>query len=80
LFEYLACGRPICSSDLPVLREILSDEIAILLPPEDVNGWVSAVQNLRENPNYWAELANKSRRIGEQYSWESRAKKILEGI
>jgi glycosyltransferase involved in cell wall biosynthesis len=80
LFEYLACGRPICSSDLPVLREILSDEIAVLLPPEDVNGWVSAVQNLRENPNYWAELANKSRRIGEQYSWESRAKKILEGI
>lgn len=75
LFEYLACGRAICSSDLPVLREILSDESAVLLPPEDVNGWVSAVQNLRENPKRWAELANKARQIGKQYSWESRAKK-----
>ena len=41
MFEYLACGRPILSSDLPVLKEVLSSENAILLPPRDLAAWVT---------------------------------------
>ena len=80
LFEYLAAGRAICSSDLPVLREILSEEIAVLIQPDDITGWVGALRNLRENPKRWAELAENARQTSSQYSWDSRAKKILEGI
>jgi glycosyltransferase involved in cell wall biosynthesis len=80
LFEYLACGRAICSSDLPVLREILSDEIAVLIQPDDIIGWVDVLRNLRENPKRWAELAENARQTSSKYSWDSRAKNILEGI
>lgn len=80
LFEYLACGRAVCSSDLPVLREILSEENALLIQPEDVEGWVNALQFLQDNPKRRAELANSARQMSVQYSWESRAERILDGI
>lgn len=80
LFEYLACGRAICSSDLPVLREILTDESALLIQPEDIQGWVSALQFLQDNPERRAEFAENAQRMSKKYSWESRAKKILEDI
>ena len=80
LFEYMACGRAICSSDLPVLREILSEDIAILLPPEDIESWVAAVRNLRDNPSERKRMANKAQETVAQYSWDTRAQKILEGL
>src|SRR3990170_1610021 len=44
MFEYLAAGRVILSSDLPVLREVLNEGNAILLPPEDPAAWRAAVE------------------------------------
>ncbi len=80
LFEYLACGRAICSSDLPVFGDVLSAEIAVLLPPGDTNSWVMALRELSENPSRRKDLAEKAKRAAGDYSWESRAKKILAGI
>ena len=40
MFEYMAAGRAILSSDLPVLREVLNEENAILLPPDEPAAWV----------------------------------------
>ena len=80
LFEYLASGRAICSSDLPVLKEILSSEIAVLLPPTDVESWVTAIRELQDNSSYRNNLAHKARLAATEYSWESRAEKILSGI
>lgn len=79
LFEYLACGRPICSSDLPVFREVLSDEDAVLLPPDDIDRWVAAIQDLHDNPLRRDDLSIRSKEIAIKYSWECRAKIILEG-
>ncbi len=80
LFEYMACGRAICSSDLPVFGDVLSSDLAVLLPPDDVNEWVSALQELRDNPSRRKELAKNAKRSAGDYSWESRARKILAGI
>jgi len=80
LFEYMACGRAICSSDLPVLREVLSEEIAVLLSPEDIDSWVAALRDLQDNPAHRKSMANKARQAVGQYSWDKRAQKILEGI
>jgi glycosyltransferase involved in cell wall biosynthesis len=80
LFEYMACGRAICSSDLPVLREVLSEEIAVLLSPEDIDSWVAALRDLQDNPARRKSMANKARQAVGQYSWDKRAQKILEGI
>jgi glycosyltransferase involved in cell wall biosynthesis len=80
LFEYMAAGRAIISSDLPVLREVLHEENAILVAPEDVEGWDEALRHLMADETLRAGLAAKARKEVVQYSWESRARRALEGI
>lgn len=77
LFEYLACGRAILSSDLPVLQEVLNPRNAVLLPPDDVGAWVAAIRNLRQDPVKCASLAGQAQKDAQQYSWEGRAVRIL---
>jgi glycosyltransferase involved in cell wall biosynthesis len=80
LFEYLACGRPILSSDLPVIREVLHDGNSILLPPDDPQAWAAALRNLCGDPPRRAALGGAARRDAVQYTWEARAGKVLEGL
>jgi glycosyltransferase involved in cell wall biosynthesis len=77
LFEYLACGRAILSSDLPVLQEVLNQENAVLLPPEEKMAWVDALQGLRADPQRCATLGTQARREAGIYTWEGRAERII---
>jgi glycosyltransferase involved in cell wall biosynthesis len=77
LFEYLACERPIVSSDLPVLREVLNSENSILLPGDDINAWVAALRRLEADPDLRSRLSARARQDAQQYSWEARARKML---
>jgi glycosyltransferase involved in cell wall biosynthesis len=78
VFEYLACGRVILSSDLPVLREVLHERNAILLPPADVDAWENALEDARLNAEKYADIAQAAKKVAEQYSWEARARKVLD--
>jgi glycosyltransferase involved in cell wall biosynthesis len=80
LFEYLACGRAIVSSDLPVLREVLNPQNAVLLPAEDGAAWAAALQELQTNPERRARLAAQARQDANGYTWEARASRILAGL
>lgn len=80
MFEYLACGRAILSSDLPVLQEVLSPTNAILLPPGELECWVKALEELRDNPERRIALASQARQDAEQFSWEARVTRIMEGL
>jgi glycosyltransferase involved in cell wall biosynthesis len=80
LFEYLACGRPILSSDLPALREVLNPQNAVLLPGDDLQAWAQAIQVLQSQPDRRAQLAERARQDSRDYSWEKRAGRILDGI
>jgi glycosyltransferase involved in cell wall biosynthesis len=77
LFEYLASARPILASDLAVFREILTDENAILLPPQELGAWEAALVMLLRNPQRCSELAEGARHTAEQHTWERRAERIL---
>jgi glycosyltransferase involved in cell wall biosynthesis len=79
MFEYLACGRVILSSDLPVLREVLNDQNAVLLPPDDVGAWVEALEEIRGDPKRQQKLMAQAQNDAKRYTWESRAALILEG-
>lgn len=80
LFEYLACGRAILSSDLPVLREVLSPQNAVLLPAEDVDAWVAAIRELCDNPARRESLAAQARVDARKYTWENRARRIFDPL
>ena len=80
LFEYMAAGRAILSSDLPVLREVLSDENSLLLPPGDLDAWEAGLLGLRDDSAKRAALAANSLRDAQNFGWEARAARILAGM
>ena len=80
LFEYLATGRVLLSSNLPVFREILNLDNAVLLPPDDIEKWADALLDLSQNPEKRATYGANARLHAEKYTWETRAAKILDGL
>lgn len=80
MFEYLATGRAILASDLPVFHEILDDGNAVFCPPEKLPVWEGALRALLDNPSRRAELAARGRVDSRQYSWTERARRILDGF
>ena len=82
MFEYLASGVPLISSDIPVLREVLTPgENALLVPPDDLDAWSRALETLRDRPEIAAGLADKGRKgVAEKYTWAKRAELVLRGL
>jgi len=79
IFEYMAHAKPIISSDLPVLREVLTDELnALLCDPEDTESWVNAIGRLRKDQDLRARLAERARQdFDTKHSWSKRADTIV---
>jgi glycosyltransferase involved in cell wall biosynthesis len=81
LFEYLASGRPVICADLPVLQEIVQHERNALLFEADVPASLAdAVRRLRADHALGVALAQRARRDVVCFTWESRARRILECI
>ena len=78
MFEYMAAGRPIISSNLPVLKEVLVEKLnALLVTPDDVSEWVEAANLLQENPELSNRIALSARSDYEsEYNWCTRALKL----
>jgi glycosyltransferase involved in cell wall biosynthesis len=80
MFEYMAAGRAILSSDLPVLREVLDETTAVFCPPEDAGAWETAVDALLNDPKLRQALGQRARDAVQKYSWIERAKRVLQGF
>ena len=80
VFEYLASGRPMVVSDLPVLREVLRPDVdALMVPPEDVDAFAAAVLRLADDPGLRERLAASAlERVHREFTWDLRAQRILE--
>jgi glycosyltransferase involved in cell wall biosynthesis len=79
MFEYLAVGVPIISSELPVLREVLTDgRNALLVKADDAGQWVAALDSLISNKkfaNSIGEFAHQEYRA--KHTWLRRADALL---
>lgn len=80
MFEYMAAGRAIITSDLPVLREVLDDSTAIFCPPDDAGAWRAALAGLLADPERRQALGRNARSAARQYDWVERARRALEGF
>ena len=82
IFEYMAAGKAIVCSDLPVLREVLEHErTALLVPPDDIDAWASAIRLLGQDPKLrrrFGAAALQEFRV--HYTWQQRARDVLQGI
>lgn len=80
MFDYLACGRAILSSDLPVLHEVLNENNAVFAPPENVQAWSAALRSLQADTQRRSALGRQARMDAERFSWRERARKALAGF
>jgi glycosyltransferase involved in cell wall biosynthesis len=77
LFEYMAAARPIVASDLPSIREILTDGgNALLVAPGNAEALAGAVERLLADPGLAARLARAALEAVPAYSWERRAERL----
>jgi glycosyltransferase involved in cell wall biosynthesis len=82
VFEYMASGRAIMCSNIPVIREVLKDgENALLITPDSIDDWVGGLEKLKELPKLKASLEVKAKKdFVELYTWEARAKLLLSSL
>jgi glycosyltransferase involved in cell wall biosynthesis len=77
LFEYMAAGRPIVSSDLPAIREVLRHDVnALLVAPGDPGALAEGIRRLVTDRVLAARLARQALDDVKQYTWERRAERL----
>jgi glycosyltransferase involved in cell wall biosynthesis len=80
MFEYLATGRAMIASDLPVFHEVLNERNAVFCPPDNTPAWTAAVRDLLNDPTRRDSLASQAKIDSRQYSWTKRATHALDGF
>ncbi|HUL72089.1 MAG TPA: glycosyltransferase family 4 protein [Vicinamibacterales bacterium] len=77
LFEYLTLGRPIVASDLPAIREVLTDgRTALLVPPGNPQALAQALTRVVEDRALGDALGAAARALAPEYSWARRAERL----
>lgn len=77
LFEYMAAGRPIVASDLPSIREVLTDEHnALLAEAGNPQAFVAAIQRLKTDADLRERLARQALADVREYTWAKRAERL----
>lgn len=76
MFEYMASGRVILSSNMPVLKEILNNNNSFLLNPEDINEWINCIKYIEKNKDNARTISNRSKFDAQKYTWKKRALEI----
>lgn len=80
VFEYMASGRPMVVSDLPVLREVLTERNAKLVPHDDRDAWRTAIRELVSPTEREALGARARQDLLDHYTWQRRAENVLRGL
>ncbi|HEY0908358.1 MAG TPA: glycosyltransferase [Candidatus Paceibacterota bacterium] len=80
MFEYMASSTPIVASDLPSMREVLDQNTATFFAPGDAGQLISAIERVLGNASEGMAKARLARIKAEGYTWDNRAKAILNFI
>lgn len=80
MFEYMAAGRAILSSDLPVLHEVLNSTNALFYVLENFEDLNKQFNLLINDPAKRIALAKQAKLDVEQYNWQNRMQKIIANL
>jgi len=77
MFEYMASQRPIVTSDLPSIREVLDENNAILAEPDSPHGLAEGIKRALKNPDFSDKISAKAWETVQEYTWNKRTGRIL---
>ncbi len=77
MFEYLAATRPIIASDLPSIKEILSEQVCWFCQPGSANSLAQQIRFVLDHEDEAQSKARSARQLADNFSWPARAKRII---
>lgn len=77
LFGYMATGTPIVASDLPSIREVISEHESFFAEPDNPKSFSDAMVYAYEHEEDAKKRATSARDLVREYSWDVRADKIV---
>jgi glycosyltransferase involved in cell wall biosynthesis len=81
VLEYMACEKPVITTAVPPITDVVKDgHNGLLVPPGDVNSLAEAIRRIVRDPEGARAMANEGRQtVITSYSWASLAR-TLEGV
>ena len=78
VFEAKAAGLPLVASDLPSLREVLGEDEALFVTPEDSRALADGICRLLADGPERARRAARMRASAPEHTWDARAARIVQ--
>ncbi|MDX8355651.1 glycosyltransferase family 4 protein [Cognatiyoonia sp. IB215182] len=79
IYEYMAAGLPVVTSDTGHLREIVNDRVTgLIVPPDDPNALSTTLMRLADDPSLGRRLGEAGRaHVFSEHTWSGTAAKVL---
>lgn len=77
ILEAYAAGLPVVASNWPTIREIVDDSCGLLVESGSVEGLYEAMRKLKEQPEFYKQLAEGAIHKREQFSLDSGVRKFV---
>lgn len=77
MFEYMASKRPIITSDLPSIREVLNEKSCIFCKPGDPVDLAEKIKLTLSNSILAEQIAGQAYEDVQNYTWDKRVEKII---
>jgi glycosyltransferase involved in cell wall biosynthesis len=77
LFEYMAAEKPIVTTSLPFITEIVSEKQAAIVKPNNAKELHKGIKGLLDSEKKRKSLARAAKKLSEQHSWQGVAKKLM---
>jgi glycosyltransferase involved in cell wall biosynthesis len=79
-FEYMACQKPILTSDLPIAREVFTHGQDAVLLGENPADWAQWITRLERDMDMARKFGHKAGKRVLDFTWDKRAAIILSGL
>jgi glycosyltransferase involved in cell wall biosynthesis len=80
IFNYFSYGIPVIGTDLPTIKEIVTDKGGIFYEPGNIEQLITAINQLNSSQQIFNKYSNYILKRAEELLWEKRGRKILEFI
>lgn len=80
MFEYMAADRPLITSDLPTVRDVLSEKTAVFHEPGSTKSFAEALEWVAAHPDEAKARSAAAAALVKRHTWQERMARILDGV